>query len=127
MKCDDCKNNEICRYFGADDVEDCIYFDDGLEEVQKNVEMVKALRAAALNDIEIKALRAAAQSYKIHYEDGIREEVSEVISEIRARLHDRAVHGYGPVSGYVLTREIEAILNEYRQKYSRKKVEKWTK
>lgn len=59
--------------------------------------------------------------------DAINDEVSKVISEIRARLHDRAVHGYGPVSGYVLTREIEAILNEYRQKYSRKKVEKWTK
>ena len=113
MKCDDCKNNEFCRYFGADSVEECIYFDDGSEEAQK--------------DVEIKALRAAAQSYKIHYEDGIRDEVSKVISEIRARLHDRAVHGYGPVSGYVLTREIEAILNEYRQKYSRKKVEKWTK
>ena len=111
MKCDNCKNNVICRYFGADDVEDCIYFDDGSEEVQRNVEMIKALRAAE-------------QSYKIHYEDGIRDEVSKVISEIRARLHDRAVHGYGPVSGYVLTREIEAVLNEYRQKYSRKKENK---
>lgn len=52
--------------------------------------------------------------------DEINTEVSNVISDIRKRIHDRAVHGYGPVSGYVLTKEIDAILNEYKEKYSRK-------
>lgn len=52
--------------------------------------------------------------------DEINNEVSKVISDIRKRIHDRAVHGYGPVSGYVLTKEIDAILNEYKEKYSRK-------
>ena len=52
--------------------------------------------------------------------DEINTEVSKVISDIRKRIHDRAVHGYGPVSGYVLTKEIDAILNEYKEKYSRK-------
>lgn len=52
--------------------------------------------------------------------DEINNEVSKVISDIRKRIHDRAVHGYGPVSGYVLTKEIDAILSEYKEKYSRK-------
>lgn len=104
---------ECCKGFNKD-CEGCVLCDEsGCDD------KLKKLAADRIRDldIELKAMRMAANSYKMHYEEAKSKGTRDILSDLKIAVHNKAIHTNAKeVPTFITLREFDAILQNYLNK-----------
>lgn len=136
--CKNCFHSYVCEQFNEnkdDNNEKCHFFNDHYvpraDVAPKSEVAIVSVQNAALIEanqnlrkqnteykIEIEAMRMAANSYKMHFEDLKTEVARKLLSDLKKAVHDKAVCSYGVgIDAYISIKTFDAVLQNFINKY----------
>lgn len=104
---------ECCKGFNKD-CEGCVLCDESNCD-----DKLKQMAADRIRDlgIELKAMRMAANSYKMHYEEAKSKGMGDILYDLKHKVHDKAVRpNNAGIDAYVSLKVFDAVLQGYLNK-----------